>query len=161
MITIKQVIPEEHWEIADYFAQNLHYNDLSEAYALGIKKDQLHDGYMMGMEKGKTFVAYQDETPVILGGYITETQTVWMVTSKPISEMTPRERTVLGLKLRTVVRKELASLPEGFRLSNVVGRDNHSHIKLIKTMGGKGFNTLLKHEETESIFYPFYFEGGA
>lgn len=161
-IKIRKVHEDYVEQFTRYFADNIHENDRKELQAMGRFNDEAaYDALSHGVGREYCFTASIDAEkgePVWLaiGGWCPVEGTVWFITTKYVDTLTRTERVRFGLALKGVMQRLLKEYPNvAFR--NIVSMVNHSHIKLIKALGGKGFNTLYENTKSGSMFYPFYF----
>ena len=140
--------------VAEMVAPILTQADIAESRALGTTN--IVESLQRGLDTSYCWVLVGATQGVLcLGGICPDTQSVWLVTTTNTEKLSRAERLKAILKLRGIL-KELLETYKGIKFSNMVGISNHGHIKLIKALGGKGFNTLLLND-SGSKFYPFHF----
>ena len=161
-VKIRKVHADYVEKFTRYFADNIHDNDMQELKAMGRFNDEAaYEALSNGVGKEFCYAASlegDDADPawLAIGGWCPEQGTVWFITAKAVDTLTRTERVRFGLALKGVMQRMLKAWPDvAFR--NIVSMGNHSHIKLIKALGGKGFNTLYENTKSGSMFYPFYF----
>ena len=157
MIELHRVQPEEVQETILYFAENIHEDDQQELKAMGRFSDTAaQEALSHGVGATYCFTASIHGKGLAVGGYDIEEGTVWFITTKHVDSLTRRERVLFGLSLKGVMQRLLKENP-GVYFRNIVSMHNKNHIRLIKSLGGKGFNTLYENVKSGSLFYPFYF----
>lgn len=161
-VKIRKVHVDYVEEFTRHFADNIHDNDMSELKAMGrFNDDAAYDALSHGVGGEFCYAASLEgddgkPTWLAIGGWCPKQGTVWFITTKEVDTLTRTERVRFGLALKGVMQWILKVWPDvAFR--NIVSMPNHSHIRLIKALGGQGFNTLYENTKSGSMFYPFYF----
>lgn len=161
-VKIRKVHEDYIEEFTRYFADNIHDNDMQELKAMGrFNDDAAYDALSHGVGGEFCYAASLEgddgkPTWLAIGGWCPKQGTVWFITTKEVDTLTRTERVRFGLALKGVMQGILKDWPDvAFR--NIVSMANHSHIRLIKALGGKGFNTLYENTKSGAMFYPFYF----
>lgn len=155
---LTRVGDQSHESLAKHMVTNLGQSDRAESYATG-NLYRLQEVLEYGFETSKCFMLVEKEKQDIIsvGGYCVDTSSIWLVTTKAAESLTKRERVQAIFLLRGFLKKLLKTYPETtFR--NEVSIANKNHIKLIKALGGKGFNTMTYNPKNDSKFYPFHFQ---
>lgn len=142
--------------LANRMAAILGASDRAESWALGTL-ETLEDNIQYGLENTNCFMLVSDTKGIIcLGGYETLEGSLWLLTSEAAEGLNRKEKVQAVLKLRGFLNKLLDSYPTTI-FRNQVSISNYSHIKLIKALGGKGFNTMTYNPKNDAKFYPFHF----
>lgn len=161
-VKIRKVHVDYIEEFTRHFADNIHDNDMQELKAMGrFNDDAAYDALSHGVGGEFCYAASLEgddgkPTWLAIGGWCPKQGTVWFITTKEVDTLTRTERVRFGLALKGVMQWILKVWPDvAFR--NIVSMSNHSHIRLIKALGGQGFNTLYENTKSGAMFYPFYF----
>lgn len=161
-VKIRKVHEDYVEEFTRFFADNIHDNDMRELKAMGrFNDDAAYDALSHGVGEKYCYAASLEgdaanPTWLAIGGWCPEQGTVWFITTKAVDALTRTERVRFGLALKGVMQRILKEWPD-VAFKNIVSMSNRSHIKLIKALGGKGFDTLYENTKSGAMFYPFYF----
>lgn len=142
--------------IAEKLAANLGRSDRAEFAATG-NTDRVEDVIQYGLDNTQCYILEDNEGKMLcLGGIDPANGTLWLLTTTHAEGLNRKGRLTAAFKLRGVLN-EILTAHRGVKFQNVVSMSNKSHIRLIKALGGKGFNTILINSKTSQMFYPFYF----
>lgn len=138
-------------------AEMLGESDRKEFSALG-GSDNIVERIQYGIDHGECYLLEDDRGNIVcLGGIQVDTGSIWLLSTERAEELNRVRRVKAIFALRGILKTLLAQHPNVI-FKNVVSISNTAHIKLIKALGGKGFNTLVASSYTGSMFYPFYFQ---